>query len=65
MVPPWDFLSVFLALIAFWLFSFLLWQVTDPTRVFRLLGSDRVIIIESRMVDDVSAASNLYILAGN
>jgi hypothetical protein len=40
-------------------------QVTDRHRKFRLLGSDKVIIIESRPSDDLQAPSNIYILAGS
>ncbi|GLD47744.1 mitogen-activated protein kinase kinase kinase kinase 5 isoform X1 [Lates japonicus] len=36
----------------------------SPSRVFRLLGSDRVVVLESRPTDNPTALSNLYILAG-
>ncbi|XP_021177028.2 mitogen-activated protein kinase kinase kinase kinase 5 isoform X3 [Fundulus heteroclitus] len=40
-------------------------EISDPSRVFRLLGSDRVVVLESRPTDNPSAQSNLYILAGH
>uniref|UniRef100_A0A3B5L5E5 Mitogen-activated protein kinase kinase kinase kinase n=1 Tax=Xiphophorus couchianus TaxID=32473 RepID=A0A3B5L5E5_9TELE len=40
-------------------------EISDPSRVFRLLGSDRVVVLESRPTDNPSALSNLYILAGH
>ncbi|KAF7201297.1 transcript variant X4 [Nothobranchius furzeri] len=40
-------------------------EICDPSRVFRLLGSDRVVVLESRPTDDPTALSNLYILAGH
>ncbi|XP_034050869.1 mitogen-activated protein kinase kinase kinase kinase 5 isoform X4 [Thalassophryne amazonica] len=40
-------------------------EISDPSRVFRLLGSDRVVVLESRPTDNPSAFSNLYILAGH
>ncbi|CAB1418536.1 unnamed protein product, partial [Pleuronectes platessa] len=39
-------------------------EISDPSRVFRLLGSDRVVVLESRPTDNPTALSNLYILAG-
>uniref|UniRef100_A0AAZ3Q330 non-specific serine/threonine protein kinase n=1 Tax=Oncorhynchus tshawytscha TaxID=74940 RepID=A0AAZ3Q330_ONCTS len=39
--------------------------ISDPSRVFRLLGSDRVVVLESRPTDNPTALSNLYILAGH
>ncbi|XP_066535082.1 mitogen-activated protein kinase kinase kinase kinase 5 [Hoplias malabaricus] len=40
-------------------------EISDPSRVFRLLGSDRVVVLESRPTDHPTAFSNLYILAGH
>ncbi|CAL1575320.1 unnamed protein product [Knipowitschia caucasica] len=40
-------------------------EISDPSRVFRLLGSDRVVVLESRPTDNPTAFSNLYILAGH
>uniref|UniRef100_A0A6I8P7A3 Mitogen-activated protein kinase kinase kinase kinase n=1 Tax=Ornithorhynchus anatinus TaxID=9258 RepID=A0A6I8P7A3_ORNAN len=40
-------------------------EISDETRVFRLLGSDRVVVLESRPTENPSAHSNLYILAGH
>ncbi|XP_035825113.1 mitogen-activated protein kinase kinase kinase kinase 5 isoform X2 [Aplysia californica] len=40
-------------------------EICDKTRKFRLLGSDRVICLESRPTPDPSASSNLYVLAGH
>ncbi|XP_051775901.1 mitogen-activated protein kinase kinase kinase kinase 5 isoform X3 [Erpetoichthys calabaricus] len=40
-------------------------EISDSSRVFHLLGSDRVVVLESRPTDNPSAQSNLYILAGH
>uniref|UniRef100_A0A8C3RQW0 non-specific serine/threonine protein kinase n=1 Tax=Chelydra serpentina TaxID=8475 RepID=A0A8C3RQW0_CHESE len=40
-------------------------EISDSTRIFRLLGSDRVVVLESRPTDNPMANSNLYILAGH
>ncbi|XP_038156497.1 mitogen-activated protein kinase kinase kinase kinase 3-like isoform X11 [Cyprinodon tularosa] len=40
-------------------------EICDNTRIFRLLGSDRVVVLESRPTDNPTAQSNLYILAGH
>ena len=40
-------------------------EICDKSRTFRLLGSDRVIVLESRPTDDPNANSNLYVLAGH
>ncbi|KAM4542713.1 mitogen-activated protein kinase kinase kinase kinase 5 isoform 1-T2 [Odontesthes bonariensis] len=40
-------------------------EISDPSRVFHLLGSDRVVVLESRPTDNPMALSNLYILAGH
>jgi len=39
--------------------------IYEKSRIFRVLGSDRVIVLESRPTDDPSAQSNLYVLAGH
>ncbi|XP_051531438.1 mitogen-activated protein kinase kinase kinase kinase 3 isoform X2 [Myxocyprinus asiaticus] len=40
-------------------------EISDNSRIFRLLGSDRVVVLESRPTDNPMAHSNLYILAGH
>ncbi|XP_072123222.1 mitogen-activated protein kinase kinase kinase kinase 3-like [Mobula birostris] len=40
-------------------------EICDNTRIFKLLGSDRVVVLESRPTDNPTANSNLYILAGH
>ncbi|XP_054165341.1 mitogen-activated protein kinase kinase kinase kinase 5-like isoform X2 [Oppia nitens] len=40
-------------------------EINDQSRHFRLLGSDRIVVLESRPTHDTSVASNLYILAGH
>ncbi|XP_063295057.1 mitogen-activated protein kinase kinase kinase kinase 5 [Pelobates fuscus] len=40
-------------------------EISDESRVFRLLGSDRVVVLESRPTLNPTAHSNLYILAGH
>ncbi|CAG2236949.1 Traf2 and NCK-interacting protein kinase,Germinal center kinase 1,Mitogen-activated protein kinase kinase kinase kinase 4,Serine/threonine-protein kinase pakG,Serine/threonine-protein kinase mig-15,Serine/threonine-protein kinase 26,Mitogen-activated protein kinase kinase kinase kinase 3,Serine/threonine-protein kinase 4,Serine/threonine-protein kinase 3,Serine/threonine-protein kinase pakB,Serine/threonine-protein kinase MST20 [Pyricularia oryzae 70-15],Serine/threonine-protein kinase 24,Serine/threonine- len=40
-------------------------EICDKSRTFRLLGSDRVIVLQSRPTDDLNANSNLYVLAGH
>jgi len=40
-------------------------EICDRSRTFRLLGSDRVICLESRPTSDLHAPSNLYVLAGH
>ncbi|XP_078261381.1 mitogen-activated protein kinase kinase kinase kinase 3-like isoform X5 [Rhinoraja longicauda] len=40
-------------------------EICDNSRIFKLLGSDRVVVLESRPTDDPTANSNLYILAGH
>ncbi|XP_041352999.1 mitogen-activated protein kinase kinase kinase kinase 5-like isoform X2 [Gigantopelta aegis] len=40
-------------------------EICDKSRIFRLLGSDRVIVLESRPTDSPTTNSNLYVLAGH
>ncbi|KAL3872660.1 hypothetical protein ACJMK2_035874 [Sinanodonta woodiana] len=40
-------------------------EICDKSRIFRLLGSDRVIVLESRPTNDPGVPSNLYVLAGH
>ncbi|XP_042245553.1 mitogen-activated protein kinase kinase kinase kinase 3-like isoform X2 [Thunnus maccoyii] len=40
-------------------------EISDISRMFRLLGSDRVVVLESRATDNPTEHSNLYILAGH
>ena len=37
-------------------------EVSDPTKIFRMLGSNPNIVIETKPAEDLSGASNLYIL---
>lgn len=37
----------------------------DPSSYFRLLGSDRAIVLENRSIADLEAYSNLYMLSGH
>uniref|UniRef100_A0A671TGI4 non-specific serine/threonine protein kinase n=1 Tax=Sparus aurata TaxID=8175 RepID=A0A671TGI4_SPAAU len=40
-------------------------EISDISRMFHLLGSDRVVVLESRATDNPTEHSNLYILAGH
>ncbi|CAG2162862.1 unnamed protein product [Oppiella nova] len=40
-------------------------EINDPSRHFRLLGFDRIVVLESRPTDQPNAPTNLYILAGH
>ncbi|XP_056137107.1 mitogen-activated protein kinase kinase kinase kinase 3 isoform X2 [Lampris incognitus] len=40
-------------------------EISDSSRNFRLLGSDRVVVLESRPTEKPGEHSNLYILAGH
>ncbi|CAG2108895.1 unnamed protein product [Medioppia subpectinata] len=40
-------------------------EINDQSRHFRLLGFDRIVVLESRPTDQPNAPSNLYILAGH
>ncbi|KAJ8008116.1 hypothetical protein DPEC_G00101420 [Dallia pectoralis] len=40
-------------------------EITDESRVFRVLGANRDIVLQSTPTEDPSATSNLYILTGH
>uniref|UniRef100_A0A671N7B4 Mitogen-activated protein kinase kinase kinase kinase n=1 Tax=Sinocyclocheilus anshuiensis TaxID=1608454 RepID=A0A671N7B4_9TELE len=40
-------------------------EISDNSRIYRLLGADRVVVLESKPTEDPTARSNLYILAGH
>ncbi|KAF7706245.1 mitogen-activated protein kinase kinase kinase kinase 2 [Silurus meridionalis] len=40
-------------------------EITDETRVFRVLGTNRDIVLQSTPTDNPSSSSNLYILTGH
>ncbi|KAG5284807.1 hypothetical protein AALO_G00030700 [Alosa alosa] len=40
-------------------------EITDKSRIFKVLGTNRDIILQSTPTEDPSAASNLYILTGH
>ncbi|RWS24679.1 Mitogen-activated protein kinase kinase kinase kinase 5-like protein, partial [Leptotrombidium deliense] len=40
-------------------------EITDESRNYRLLGSDSVVVLESRPTEELVPPSNLYILAGH
>ncbi|XP_062867328.1 mitogen-activated protein kinase kinase kinase kinase 6 [Trichomycterus rosablanca] len=40
-------------------------EITDESRIFKVLGTNRNIILQSTPTDDPSAPSNLYILTGH
>lgn len=40
-------------------------EITDETRLFRVLGTNRDIVLQSTPTEDPSAMSNLYILTGH
>ncbi|XP_074662772.1 mitogen-activated protein kinase kinase kinase kinase 5-like isoform X4 [Tubulanus polymorphus] len=40
-------------------------EICDKSRIFKLLGSDRSIVLESRPTDSPSENANLYVLAGH
>uniref|UniRef100_A0A4W5QUC6 non-specific serine/threonine protein kinase n=1 Tax=Hucho hucho TaxID=62062 RepID=A0A4W5QUC6_9TELE len=37
-------------------------EITDPKKTFRLVGSDRIVVMETRQCEDHSGLCNLYIL---
>ncbi|XP_020510720.1 mitogen-activated protein kinase kinase kinase kinase 5 [Labrus bergylta] len=43
-------------------FSELLEETTDPRKIYRLVHSDRMVILETRQLDDQTGLSNLYVL---
>ncbi|XP_023822870.1 mitogen-activated protein kinase kinase kinase kinase 5 [Salvelinus sp. IW2-2015] len=40
----------------------ILQEITDPKKTFRLVGSDRIVVMETRQSEDNSGLCNLYIL---
>ncbi|KAL6471971.1 hypothetical protein MHYP_G00206210 [Metynnis hypsauchen] len=42
--------------------SEILQEITDPRKTFRLIGSDRMVVLETRQCEDQSGMCNLYIL---
>ncbi|XP_016370791.1 mitogen-activated protein kinase kinase kinase kinase 3-like [Sinocyclocheilus rhinocerous] len=42
--------------------SEILQEITDHKKTFRLLGTDRIVVMEKRACDDQSGLCNLYIL---
>ncbi|KAG8188057.1 hypothetical protein JTE90_009930 [Oedothorax gibbosus] len=40
-------------------------EITDHSRIFKMLGSDRIVVLESRPTNEPKSPSNLYILAGH
>lgn len=40
-------------------------EINDQSRIFRMLGSDRVVVLESKPTGDLYSPSNLYVLAGH
>lgn len=43
-------------------FTDILQEITDPKNIFRLVGSDRMVVMEKRACDDQSGLCNLYVL---
>ncbi|XP_023667916.1 mitogen-activated protein kinase kinase kinase kinase 5 [Paramormyrops kingsleyae] len=43
-------------------FSDILQEITEPKKAFRLVGSDRTVVMETRQCEDQSGLSNLYVL---
>uniref|UniRef100_A0A8C9TWA5 Non-specific serine/threonine protein kinase n=1 Tax=Scleropages formosus TaxID=113540 RepID=A0A8C9TWA5_SCLFO len=43
-------------------FSDILQEIIDPKKTFRLVGSDRMVVMETRQCEDPSGLSNLHIL---
>ncbi|XP_042895370.1 mitogen-activated protein kinase kinase kinase kinase 5 [Parasteatoda tepidariorum] len=40
-------------------------EITDHSRIFKMLGSDGIVVLESRPTNEPKSPSNLYILAGH
>ncbi|GIY85675.1 hypothetical protein CEXT_807701, partial [Caerostris extrusa] len=40
-------------------------EINDSSRIFRMLGADSVVVLESRPTHDLKSPSNLYILTGH
>ncbi|XP_061405925.1 mitogen-activated protein kinase kinase kinase kinase 2-like isoform X1 [Lethenteron reissneri] len=40
-------------------------EITDRSRIFRVLGTERLVVLESRDVSEPAGPGNLYILAGH
>ncbi|XP_070826324.1 mitogen-activated protein kinase kinase kinase kinase 5-like [Chaetodon trifascialis] len=43
-------------------FTEVLEEITDPRKIYRLVQSDRMVVLETRQTEDQSGLSNLYIL---
>lgn len=43
-------------------FSEVLEEITDPRKIYRLVQSDRMVVLETRQTEDQSGLSNLYVL---
>ncbi|KAB5550110.1 hypothetical protein PHYPO_G00049960 [Pangasianodon hypophthalmus] len=43
-------------------FSEILQEITESRKIFRLIGSDRMVVLETRQTEDQSGLSNLYVL---
>ncbi|XP_029922794.1 mitogen-activated protein kinase kinase kinase kinase 5 isoform X3 [Myripristis murdjan] len=43
-------------------FTEVLEEASDPRKLYRLVGSDRMVVLETRQVDDQSGMCNLYVL---
>ncbi|XP_053502592.1 mitogen-activated protein kinase kinase kinase kinase 5-like [Ictalurus furcatus] len=43
-------------------FSEILQEINEPKKIFRLVGSDRMVVLETRQSDDQSGLCNLYVL---
>ncbi|XP_010779602.1 mitogen-activated protein kinase kinase kinase kinase 3 [Notothenia coriiceps] len=43
-------------------FTEVLEETTDPRKTYRLVQSDRMVVLETRQIDDQTGMSNLYVL---
>lgn len=71
---PWEVESVVYVedtLLALWkhgwqrrgeLSSEILQEITEPRKIFRIIGSDRMVVLETRLSEDQSGLCNLYVL---